>query len=585
VSKQSESSFRLYGYFLKKYYLPQLKSAVLLLALLLSVVALQLAAPQVLRAYIDGAEQQSALRWMYQVALLYTSVVILNQLILVVTTYIGEKVAWKATNELRTDLLEHCLKLDSTFHSRHQPAELIERIDGDAEKLSNLLSQFLVVLFSNLLLLVGVLVLLFRENWIVGLLLTVFVIVALFSLQKVRSLAVPHWVKVRQQKSSFFGLLGEQLAGLENIRSNGAPSFVMRSFLEQMKAWLPVRMRAQMASITLYMTVIGVFALGHALAFSSGMILWSKGLITVGTVYMIFNYTELLRRPIEQIRTQLNDLQIADACMKRIDELMRTTSKLRDGTQSATFDGELGIRIENVSFAYQEGEPVIKNVHVAVGPKRVLGVLGRSGSGKSTLARLLMRFYDPTEGCILFNGEDIRQFRMTELRQSIGMVTQDVQLFHATIRDNLTFFDDSISDEQILSVISELGLTEWFDRFPAGLDTVLEGGNNLSAGEGQLLALCRVFFANPSLIVLDEPSSRLDAATGDMMERALQRLIRGRTAIIIAHRLTTIEHVDEILIMNQGAVLEYGLREELSADPNTHFSHLLKSGEVEELLA
>jgi ABC-type multidrug transport system fused ATPase/permease subunit len=232
---------------------------------------------------------------------------------------------------------------------------------------------------------------------------------------------------------------------------------------------------------------------------------------------------------------------------------------------------------------------VLTDITFTLPPGRVLGLLGRTGSGKSTLTKLLFRFYDPVSGAIrLGDGEgcayDIRDARQAQLRQCIGLVTQEVQLFHATVRDNLTLFDDTIADEQILQVIDELGLGNWFAALPAGLATRLEGNSGLSAGEAQLLAFARVFLANPGLVILDEASSRLDPATEQLIEQAIDRLLAGRTGIIIAHRLATVQRADEIMILEDGHICEYGSRLALAHNPRSRFYHLLQTG-LEEAYA
>jgi ATP-binding cassette subfamily B protein len=215
----------------------------------------------------------------------------------------------------------------------------------------------------------------------------------------------------------------------------------------------------------------------------------------------------------------------------------------------------------------------------------VLGLLGRTGSGKTTLARLIFRLYDPKAGCIEVNNEDVRNAQLETLRRNIAIVTQDVQLFRASVRDNLTFFDRSICDEQILATLEELELGEWYRSLPQGLDTGLDtGSRSLSAGEAQLLAFTRVFLRNPGLIILDEASSRLDPATEQRLERAIDKLLRDRTAIIIAHRLGTVHRANEIMILESGSVAEYGDRQLLAADPGSRFYQLLQTG-LEEVLA
>jgi ATP-binding cassette subfamily B protein len=213
-----------------------------------------------------------------------------------------------------------------------------------------------------------------------------------------------------------------------------------------------------------------------------------------------------------------------------------------------------------------------------------LGLLGRTGSGKTTLARLVFRLYDPSAGRIALDGIDIDQPTLDVLRSRVAMVTQDVQLFQASVRDNLTFFNPGIPDERIHAVIEELELGDWYDNLSEGLDTRLEtGGRGLSAGEAQLLAFTRVFLRDPGLVILDEASSRLDPATEQLIERAIDRLLRNRTAIVIAHRLGTVQRADEIMILRDGRIVEYGERERLAANPDSRFYHLLQTG-LEEVL-
>jgi ABC-type multidrug transport system fused ATPase/permease subunit len=227
---------------------------------------------------------------------------------------------------------------------------------------------------------------------------------------------------------------------------------------------------------------------------------------------------------------------------------------------------------------------VLRGINFTLQPGRVLGLLGRTGSGKTTLARLVFRLFDPTHGLIELGGVSLTLPQLKPLRQRVALVTQDVQLFQASVRDNLTFFDRSVPDERILEVIHELGLSAWYENLPKGLDTKLEsGGRSLSAGEAQLLAFTRVFLKDPGLIILDEASSRLDPATEQLIERAMDRLLQNRTAIIIAHRLGTIHRTDEIMILEKGAIVEHGGRKALGADADSRFYHLLQTG-LEEVL-
>jgi ATP-binding cassette subfamily B protein len=251
--------------------------------------------------------------------------------------------------------------------------------------------------------------------------------------------------------------------------------------------------------------------------------------------------------------------------------------------------GALEVEFNEVSFSYDHEETVLKNVSFSLQAGQVLGILGRTGSGKSTLTRLIFRLYDPAQGVIRLGGTDICSVPLAELRGRVGMVTQDVQLFEASVRDNLAFFDASINIERIKAVLQELRLWDWAQSLPQGLETKLSAGSGatahgLSAGEAQLLAFGRVFLKDPGLVILDEASSRLDPLTETLMEQAVDRLFAGRTAVLIAHRLKTVQRADLILILEEGCVVEYGPRLALAADPHSRFYSLLQTG-LEETLA
>ena len=306
--------------------------------------------------------------------------------------------------------------------------------------------------------------------------------------------------------------------------------------------------------------------------------------MSIGTVYLLIYYSNLLSEPIRVLTWQLESLQTVGASVERLTELTQRTNAVEDGSRMDTSPGPLTLAYDDVSFAYTAQEPVLDHVTFYLNACTVLGLLGRTGSGKTTVARLIFRFYDPSSGQIRINGVDLRQLKRRSVRGHIGLVTQDVQLFRGTLRDNITLFDKGVPDSQIHAAISQLELADWFESLEDGLDTMIDAdGKNISAGEAQLLALTRVFLLNPGLIILDEASSRLDPATEQHLERAINHLLHNRTAIIIAHRLSTLHRADEIMILDKGRVAEYGSRIELAADMNSQYYYILQSGQTEVL--
>ena len=583
-------SVKRYRDLLAAYLWPQRTLVALLAVLLIGSIALQLVHPQILRSFIDTATlQTSALPMLVRLALLFIAVALASQALTVAATYVGENLGWIATNRLRNDLALHCLRLDMAFHKAHTPGEMIERVDGDVTALANFFSQLVVQLLSNLLLLAGVLVLLFREDWRVGLALTLFAAITLVILSRIRNLAVPHWNAAREASSSLFGFVEERLNGTEDIRSSGARAYVLRKLYTLLRRRLETERSGRFMENIMWSTMTCLLALGTALALGLGAYLYLAGSMTIGTVTLIYFYTEMLRRPLEQISSQLQDLQRAGASIGRLDALLTLQATVVDGSQPLPSAGPLAVAFDRVTFGYDLDDVVLDNLSFKLAPGTVLGLLGRTGSGKTTVSRLLVRLYDPRAGTIRVGGVPLGDARISDLRERVAMVTQDVQIFNATVRDNITFFDSRVSDEQILNVIETLGLRPWFATLSHGLDTLLAaGGAGLSAGEAQLLACARVFLKNPGLVILDEASSRVDPATERLLDRAVAALLRPagsrRTAIIIAHRLGTVERVDEIMILEDGQIVEHGPRERLAQDERSQFARLLQTG-LEEALA
>ena len=578
-------SLRQYQDLLIKYLRAQLPRVILLTILLFASIGLQLINPQIIRHFIDAAAAGEVLASLTLIALIFIGVALVQQGVAVIATYVGEKVGWTATNALRRDFANHCLRLDMSFHNAHTPGEMIERIDGDVTGLANLFSQFVIQVVGNGLLLVGILVFLFREDPRVGLGLTGFTLITLILLNRLRNIAVPHWTATRQASADTFGFLEERLSGTEDIRSNRAKPYVLLRFYQLTRNWLSKEIKGALMINIMFNTTWVLFAVGNAAALGLGVYLFQINAITIGTVYLVFHYTNMLMQPINRITQQMEGLQRAAASIGRIGELMSISSKIEEGGDLPLSSGSLSVEFQDVSFAYVDDEVVLQDLSFSLQPGKVLGLLGRTGSGKTTITRLLFRLYDPQKGTIRLGDRNIRRANLFDLRHHIGMVTQDVQLFHASVRDNLTFFEGNISDEEIFEAIRELGLGEWYSSLPNGLDTKLaSGGGGLSAGEAQLLAFTRIFLLkDPGLVILDEASSRLDPATEQLIERAVDKLLEDRSAIIIAHRLGTVQRADEIMILEDGQVLEHGRRERLAQDTSSHFHGLLQTG-LEEML-
>ncbi|MEM7029980.1 MAG: ABC transporter ATP-binding protein [Chloroflexota bacterium] len=575
--------FKAYWNLLIDYLRPQRLKVVWLTLLVLSGISLQLINPQILRYFIDTALTGETSASLMGIALLFLGLGLLNQVLNIAAAYFSTDIAWFATNALRNDLVTHCLKLDMSFHNEHLPGEMIERIDGDIGTLANFFSKFSIELAGGFLVLIGINVLMFVEDWRLGLAFLGMSIVALLLVNTVRGKASPYWGKAREARADMIGFLEERLGGIEDIRTAGAISYTMRRFYQVAQIFFHKDVQARLMSMGLAQTIDALFAIAYVGAFALGVYFFQAGAMTVGTIYLIMRYINILSDPLAGIMDQIDDLQRANASIKRIETLRNTSSKIQDGAGVLLDSGPMTIDYKDVSFKYTENM-VLDTVSFQLKSGHILGLLGRTGSGKTTLTRLLFRLYDPTKGEICLNGVNIKEASLAQLRQRIGVVTQNVQLFRGTVRDNVTFFDETIADEKIIAAIQSLGLSRWYESLPQGLDTELTGADHLSAGEGQLLAFTRIFLRDPDLIILDEASSRLDRATEQLIERALDRLLVDRTGIIIAHRLSTVRRADDILILEDGAIAEHGPYQDLSQNTQSRFYGLLQTG-LEEVLA
>lgn len=548
---------------------------------------LPLLGPFLIGIFIDDAASGATATRLLWVAGIYVAVGIGRQLMAVVVAWTAADLAWTVTNELRSDLTRHVLSLDLGFHRRTSPGELVSRVDGDVTALSEFIAHFAAKAIAAAVTLVGIVVVVLAQDWRIGAGFALYLTIAVGTMYVLRNQAVDEAAMEQAAMGRLLGEVEERLTGADDLRGNGGGSHAVATFQHASARLLRAMLQREKQAVLLWVASNAVFVFGGIAILAADAALLSRGSITLGTAYVVFQYTQILREPLGQLADETERVQRAAGGMVRTIQLMAERSAIADDGTGSLPAGPLSLRLDDVSFTYDDEDdaaPVLEQLRLDLSAGTTIGVLGRTGSGKTTLARLLLRLVDPTQGVVRMGDTDISAVPLHELRARTGVVSQDVHLFAASIRDNLVLFDDTVSDSRVRAALDQLGLLDWVEAMPDGLDTVLgPAGSGLSAGEGQLVALTRLFLREPDLILLDEASSRVDPLTEQRVTRAVDRLVRGRTAVIIAHRLSTVERLDQIVILEAGRIVEHGSQADLRADPSTRYARLLATGATTEV--
>jgi ATP-binding cassette subfamily B protein/ATP-binding cassette subfamily C protein len=562
---------------------PERRGIAGLAGLLVVAVGLPVVAQLLLGRFVDQAADGATAGTLTRIALLFGGLLLLANGLQLVVAWLAVRLAWRVGNRLRVDLCRHALALDLTWHSEHSAGEVIERVDGDIDAVTRFTSTAVLQMVGNAAVLVAVAVTALVVEWRAGLVLLSTVGVAVAVLVRLRSIAVRHHDHERGVLADLYGDLEDRLGGLEDLRANGAGGWAVDRMHRHSARWWRAARRASFRSEGAYATTGVTFAGGTAVTLGVAAHLTAQGRMTLGTVLVLFRFVQMVQSPLERIGEQLNEFQKAVAGLRRAARLLATPVTIEPGTEPLP-DGALGVDLDGVSLRYRtvaagddddHGHLALRGLDLHLAPGTSLGVVGRTGSGKTSLGRILARFWDPTDGTVRVGGVDLRQAEPGSLRARVAVVTQEVEVLRASVRDNLTLFGTvPTTDAELTRALADVGLDRWLAGLVAGLDTELDGTTRLSGGEAQLLAFARVLLADPGLVVLDEATSRLDPETEARVAAATRALRDGRTLVVVAHRLATLDDLDEVCVVDDGRIVEHGPRATLVADPTSRFARL-----------
>ena len=478
------------------------------------------------------------------------------------------RLASRVMYDLRVRVFTHFQRLSLSFFTDEKAGVLMSRMTSDIENLQQLLQDGLSQFAIQGLTMIIITLALFSTNvtlalWTVLLVVPVlFVLTVWFHLNSEKG-----YLRARDAIADVLSDLSESLYGIRVVTANNRQRHNIVHHRNVVGAYRNANMYTGQIMSVYGPSTIGIGILSQALLLGLGGHMVLRGELSLGGLTLFILYLNRFFQPIQLLVQQYNLLQQGRSSITRLRELLETSPEVDESRDATTLPPITGrLTFDDVSFGYDPDRPVLSHVSLDIAPGESVAFVGPTGAGKSTLAKLATRFYDPTSGRVLVDGIDLREVTLHSLRSQLGVVPQEPFLFSGTVRQNLRFGRPAASDADVDEAVDIVGLRELIDRLPQGLDTVVhERGQTLSAGERQLLALARAFLARPRVLVLDEATSSLDLRSETIIERALDRMLEGRTAILIAHRLTTAQRADRIVVVDNGGVTEVGSHHELVA--------------------
>ncbi|MCW2544249.1 MAG: transporter, ATP-binding/permease protein, partial [Frankiales bacterium] len=493
--------------------------------------------------------------------------------------------SWKVSNGIRSRLAEHILTLDAAWHGDRTAGELVERIDGDTANIGLFAAQMGSAGLLAGLLITGSAIAETVLHPLLGLTLVLGLVVSALVMIALRKLAVLKAGDERSASAALYGDIEERLGALDDLRANGAGAYALWRHQVLARRWIRDKWAASARTAIQFATTNTMVGLSAVSVLGVAVYLHRDGQVSAGQVLAAWIFAGLARRPLETLAENMKEGQTAMAAAYRIVDVLGTLTTVPAPTSAVSLpDGPLELRFSGVTFSYPMRPPALRGLDLVIPAGTSLGLVGRTGSGKTTVGRLAARLWDvaPDSGSVTLGGVDLRSVDPLELRRRVAVVTQDVVVFRAAVRDNLTLFGTvSASDSDLMQALEDADLGAWASRLPFGLDTEIGTQAGLSGGEAQLLALARALLAKPSLVVLDEATARLDPVTEERVARATDRLLRGRTAIVIAHRLSTLDDVDAIGVLDKGRLVEHGLHAALASGDGPFAALLAASPRVE----
>ncbi|MCB0083197.1 MAG: ABC transporter ATP-binding protein [Caldilineaceae bacterium] len=561
-SSQDTALLQLLAISLRPYWRP------LLLALVLMVVVAGLNAvpPYLLQRAIDGPIARHETGGLWGIAILYAVTALLLFVFTFAYTWFLQQAGQRALADLRTRLLDHILHLDYAFLSSTPTGELVSRLTSDIDQLSAVMSSSSVVILVGSVTFIVIVVVMVSINWQLALLALAVIPVLAFITRYFRRRIRQSSVGERSAMARISAFLNEHLHGMTVVQLFGrqAESFQEFDIFNGKYREALIVLRRESALFLAAQEILAAVGLGLLLYGGGAGVL--AGWATLGTLIAFVQYADRAFQPVLRLSQEYNTVQIALGAAERIHRMMNTTAKVQSPATPTRLEQVKGtIEFRDVHFSYGGDGPVLRGIDLYIPTGQSVAIVGATGAGKSSLVSLLARYYDPQQGQVLLDGIDLRQLSLTDLRRAVAVVPQDPVCLAGTIRHNIRLYREDVGDDIVKQAAEFSNAARFIEELPGGYDfEVLPGGANLSQGQRQLLSLARALALNPeAVLVLDEATSSIDTATEAYIQEALDRILRTRTSLVIAHRLSTVRRADRILVMERGQIVEDGNHESL----------------------
>ncbi len=492
-------------------------------------------------------------------------------------TYLMAGVAQRAVRDMRTDLFAHLQTLPLRFFDQRAHGDIMSRLTNDVENISNILATNASQLISNVLSLIGVIVIMFIMNVPLAIVSLVVMPLTFFMTRAIARRTRTGFRETQQTLGELNGLIEETITGERVVQAFAREAATTEQFSVINRRLQKVALKARVFTSFMGPLMNLVNNLGLAIVACSGGWLAVQSLASVGEIASFVNYSGRLGRPLNMIAQLFTSIQSALAGAERFFELLDETPE-SDSPEAVNLEQIRGhVRLKEVSFGYDPSVPVLKNISLEASPGEMIALVGPTGAGKTTIANLLTRFYDIDKGAIEIDDRDVVSFKKDDLRGKLGLVLQDNFLFAASVMENIRYGRMQAGDQEVIAAARLANADIFIHRLPHGYQTILtERGSNLSQGQRQLLAIARAILADPDILILDEATSNVDTRTEKHLQEALMRLMKGRTSFVIAHRLSTIRDADQVLVINNGEIIERGTHDSL-LEQQGFYHHLYMS--------